>query len=476
MSRRPRRDPAQPALALRPPAAPTDAERSAAARRVRLEPFYLEWRADRGRYAVAWYDPAARTRRRKLTDVGAGEGVDPPLAAREALAAQFAAHSRPVEAEAPAAAGLSGLMNTYLDEHVARKAAPDRTAISVLHWERFIAHERKRGAIRTLAVVEDLTDERVGAFIAFRAAEGAAAATINRDIAAMRGAVYYAWRRRRLSDRPYIRDVDPELDALEPVTSRDLEYSPEQVAAIFEACQLPDRAHVADFVFVMMSTHARGEAILECNLDAQYDRRRGNIDWNPPGRRQTRKHRSVTRVAPSLARRLEDREGKLIVYRAELARARWADAEVPEYFVRPTWSIKRAFEAALLAAHAAHPSLGLARPLLGPDGAQAHDARGRPLWKGVGSPNTFRHTVHTYLEAAGVPEAQIDSASGHNRRRGSGRAYTHLRPEYQRDLIAAVEAYWADLDRLTMAHRRSHFGPKIVWITPPRRQAGAKNA
>src|SRR3546814_20588493 len=66
------------------------------------------------------------------------------------------------------------------------------------------------------------------------------------------------------------------------------------------------------------------------------------------------------------------------------------------------------------------------------------------MWRGLGSPNTLRHTLHTYLQTVGVPQAQIDAAAGHSSERGSGRNYTHLRPEYLKDFIEAVEAYWRE--------------------------------
>ncbi len=36
---------------------------------------------------------------------------------------------------------------------------------------------------------------------------------------------------------------------------------------------------------------------------------------------------------------------------------------------------------------------------------------------------------------------------------------THLRPEYLKDFIAAVEGYWEEMDGLTRVHR-SQVGPK----------------
>src|SRR3546814_2435511 len=90
------------------------------------------------------------------------------------------------------------------------------------------------------------------------------------------------------------------------------------------------------------------------------------------------------------------------------------------------------------------PGLGLRVPLLDRQGRQREQVDktgGRELmWRGLGSPNTLRHTLHTYLQTVGVPQAQIDAAAGHSSERGSGRNYTHLRPEYLKDFTEAVEA------------------------------------
>src|SRR3546814_994996 len=103
------------------------------------------------------------------------------------------------------------------------------------------------------------------------------------------------------------------------------------------------------------------------------------------------------------------------------------------------------------------PGLGLRVPLLDRQGRQREQVDktgGRELmWRGLGSPNTLRHTLHTYLQTVGVPQAQIDAAAGHSSERGSGRNYTHLRPEYLKDFIEAVEAYWREMDRRTKVHR-----------------------
>lgn len=58
------------------------------------------------------------------------------------------------------------------------------------------------------------------------------------------------------------------------------------------------------------------------------------------------------------------------------------------------------------------------------------------------------------------PQGQIDAAAGHYEP-GSGRNYSHLRPEYLREFMGVTEAYWEQMDRLTKVHRRDYV-PAIV--------------
>lgn len=66
------------------------------------------------------------------------------------------------------------------------------------------------------------------------------------------------------------------------------------------------------------------------------------------------------------------------------------------------------------------------------------------------------------MHARGVPEAQIDTASGHSGDSTNQRHYRHLRPDYLKGFVAGVEDYWAEVERFTKAHLRSQCDPKII--------------
>src|SRR3546814_12576637 len=60
-------------------AQPSAAAASDNAARVQLGPYWLEYRAQRDDWSICWYDPGARTRRRRKTGLG-GSGRPDPLA------------------------------------------------------------------------------------------------------------------------------------------------------------------------------------------------------------------------------------------------------------------------------------------------------------------------------------------------------------------------------------------------------------
>lgn len=374
----------------------------------RLGQFWLAWRTDRGEWAICWNDSAAGTRRRKSTGVRDHNGGSPPSEAQQSLADHFRRHGKPEEIDPNAATSVSRLMSTWLLREGATKARAEAYTYAVAHLNRWIDN----GGPRRVSEVNAVTTQD---YILMRQREGISGATISSELAALSRALRWGEMNGVLSFAPRIATVA----AKDKPGPKEIEYSPRQVAALLDAATARlDRLHVAIFAMIMLSTHARVEAALEGFAEQH---KSGLLYTNEPGRAQTTKRRSVVPVVPTLEPWLPS-SGKLIVYRA------WRkDGTLLE---RPTYSIKNAFAGC-------RDDAGIAQ----------------------GSPNTLRHTIHTYLQTKGVPQAQIDAAAGHVSERGSGRNYTHLRPDYLREFKAAVEDYWREMDAFTSAHR-SQLGPK----------------
>lgn len=444
---------------------------AAAPGRIQLGDFWLEPRAERGEWVIAWYDAAARTRRRRTTGVTySGEPV-PPIAAQEALAEHFAASSRPAEPAAPAEMTVAKLMDIWQQEHVAVKTEdPARYAISVQHLLRFFDAERRAGRVRSAVTVADVNKKLVDRFIAFRKAEGVGGWTINRDLKALRGSLNHAWKNELIASAPFVHDVDTK-DRAKP---RDLVYSPERVAALLEAAYaFESRRHVFLYIMIAMSTLGRSEAILE--LDAEQIRD-GCIHFLADDRAQTKKRRSIVPICPTLAPWLEGLSGKVITYRTPIAEKN-RQPDGPAYFEKPCHDLGNSFDKCLVAA-------GICREVFDDAGNQIWlpprrklgEIEARPKLTGIGTPNTLRHTIITEMHRRGVPEGQIDTAAGHAGDSTGTRNYRHLRPDYLAELVTAVESYWSELTRFTTVHLRSQCGPKVVSMASARAGQRLKSA
>jgi len=445
---------------------------AAAAQRFELGPFWLWYRRDRDDWNICWLE--GRVTRRASTGIG-GDGRDPPEDAKEALVDHWTAWKAKAEAIAPSGplppgeVLLADITAAWLEQHVAHLDAPERYLDSVEVLEAFWAELRASHLLPEPFTVSAVTNGLVDQFIAWRAAQGASPPTISRDLAALRGPINWGLKPEigRLSTGPRIKDVKGRKNP------KDLEWSPEQVAVILDAARdSPEREHVHLFAMIMLSTHGRVEATLELDADTQI--RRNQIHFLRPGEDQTRKRRTIVPICPTLAPWLEGLTGKVIRYRVPTSEKTRA-AGGPDYFERPTSDIGNAFAGVLLAAHRRRPDLGFAR--------QERDAAGELLWlpprrklgeteprpkmKPIGTPNTLRHTIHTWHKTYGVPDAQIDAAAGHSEE-GTGANYTHLRPEYLREFITSTEAFWAAVGEHTNAHLRYQRDTKVAEMASAR--------
>jgi len=117
-------------------------------------------------------------------------------------------------------------------------------------------------------------------------------------------------------------------------------------------------------------------------------------------------------------------DGKLICYRVSIAE-RHRVPEGPTHFMRPTSSIKTAWNAA------------------------CKDAGIRGA-----TPKTLRHTMPTWLAERGVPSEQRQMLAGHRPQGTTAKNYEHLAPTYLRAAVAEIDAYFDELAQLTKAHLR----------------------
>lgn len=311
------------------------------------------------------------------------------------------------------------LIAEWLKFHVALLAAPDRYHYSVAHLKTFFHDERRAGRLGDKVTVKDLTPELQARFREWRSASGAGGHTVSRDLAALRGALTWAWKHQRIErPPPFIADVPLHLRG----GPRDRVLSREEVAAIVDACAgRPDREHVIRFIVIELGTAGRPQAVLELE-HTNIDLERNLINPNHPGRTHARKRRAIVPMAKAVRPWVVGIEGKLIKYRVPITTGE--PGQGPEFFERETKSIKTSWKAACEEA--------------GVSGA---------------TPKTLRHTMLTWLAERGVPYEQRQILAGHSARGTTARHYEHLSPAYLKDAIAEVDAYFTELRKLTSAIR-----------------------
>lgn len=156
------------------------------------------------------------------------------------------------------------------------------------------------------------------------------------------------------------------------------------------------RLHLPLYILIGLYTGQRRGAILDLKW-TQVDFINGRIDFNPPGRQQTKKHRPVIAVPRQLLAMLRR------------AHKRASCEYVIAYNGQRVLNIKHGFATACERA-----GLG-----------------------GIGT-HVLRHTAGTWMAQAGVPLFQIAGYIGHSDARTT-ELYSHHHPDYQKGAVAALE-------------------------------------
>lgn len=310
-------------------------------------------------------------------------------------------------------------MADWLKHHVANLAAPDRYIYSVDQWIEFFDAERRQRRIIGPTVAE-LTPDLQARFRAWRSTAGVGGHTIDRDLAALRGALTWAWKAQRIDHPPFIASVPAHQKA--PPRERILSF--EEIAAILDECvSKPERQHLIRFIVIELGTAGRPEAVLELT-DANIDLKRNLIDPRQPGRVHARKRRAVVPIGKAVRPWVEGIEGKLIKYKVPIAEKNRTPGG-PTHFERNTRSIKTAWNGVCEDA--------------GVEGA---------------TPKTLRHTMLTWLAQRGVPREQRQMLAGHSPQGTTAKNYEHLSPSYLCEAVAEIDAFFDELAKHTKVHLR----------------------
>lgn len=392
-------------------------------RQHQLGSFWLWQRTDSGTWCICWLERGRNGRhvtRRKATLVRGDVGSPAPQSAVDTLAAHVLEFSKPTMPKATTDALVEDLMADWVRYHVSTLQAPERYLVSVEHWTDFFDTERRAGRMPTTITVRQLSPEVQSRFRNWRGQKGAGGHTISRDLAALRGALNWAWKNQRIEHPPFIADVPSHQKA----PARDRVLSLEEVSALVEACRdRDDREHLLRFIIVELGTAGRPQAILELTSN-NIDLGRGLINPNQPGRTHSRKRRPIVPIAKAVRPWVSDIEGKLICYRVPIARKNQTLGG-PTHFMKPTNCIKTSWKAACKDA--------------GISGA---------------TPKTLRHTMLTWLAERGVPKEQRMALAGHSAQDTTSRSYEHLSPKYLEAAVDEIDGFFEALAKLTSGHLR----------------------
>lgn len=279
----------------------------------------------------------------------------------------------------PAEPTIAEIMDGYLADRKGHVEALDRLEHAAKPIKRHI------GTLRPDMLTKRMYWER-------RAADGVSPGTILREGVTLRSALETAanakWIARPV---PYIQ-LPPKPD------SRHRWLTREEAKRLLAACTTP---HLRLFVMLGIYGGARKGAILELEW-SQVNMDQCTVDFRKPGRRITKKRRTVVRMpAP------------LVVAMQEAWLVRTSDGRVLEYGGKPIASIRTAFESAVERA-----------------GLSEED--------GKVTPHALRHTCATWQVMAGVELEEVARFLGDTKDMVQ-RVYGHHSPEYLKRAAKALE-------------------------------------
>jgi integrase len=194
-----------------------------------------------------------------------------------------------------------------------------------------------------------------------------------------------------------------EIDAVPFVVPGQDGIAREQILSVAESAALWNAAtqpHERMYLALAYGTLARPETILALRREfVDFDRRL--LTMNPPGRRQTKKHRPTVPVCDFLLPWLEQAgAGPLVA---------WRGREIASF--KTAWRKMRA-------------AAGLAPETV---------------------PKVIRHTMATHLRASGVDAAEIQGMLGHKAYSGKTEVYARYQPDYLSRAAAAIDGYMTAL-------------------------------
>jgi integrase len=351
----------------------------------------------------------------RWTEPGSGRSRDKSTGEHDARAAQAAfedwlerrRRSRRSGPGDPAQVRVADILTDYLEEHGAAVASPQTLAYSIEPLAAFFAPDTMAtlttGRIKAYWTwrrqwsVKTTRDKATGQVVKKETVKRGASSdgTIIRELAGtLRPAIEHAIKQRRLRQGEYYVPVPSAPPGRDYWITR-----PEAAALVRETRRDPRaRLHLPLYALLALYTGQRRGAILDLTWQ-QVDLVRGRIDFNPPGRRQTKKKRPIIPVPRSLLAALRR------------AHKRASSPFVIAYRGEKLASVRTGFDSA--AGRAGIPDC---------------------------TSHVLRHTCATWMAQRGVPLREIAGYIGHSETRTT-ELYSHHHPDFMRQARSALESH-----------------------------------
>ena len=301
------------------------------------------------------------------------------------------------------------IIKKYVDEHIPTVRSAPALRTEIAFWlEEF--------PDKTAA---DLTPEAIEAFKVKLRKAGHSDGYIAKIFDTGRAAFNRAKRLKQVRDVPTIPLVETAADKRNKAPLGDPMTIEQAIALLDAAAAVP---HMLKFNMILACTMCRPGAALELGA-RQVDEAAGLVDLNPKGRKQTRKFRPVVPIARALRPFLKPEP--TAPWPARRKRPPVITDRLVTYGGYPVTAIKTSW-------------------------ARLREAAELP--EGI-TPYSWRHTMGRVLRAARVPSEQIDIMLGHIKA-GTTTIYAPYDPDYCRDAVAAIDAWFDEIRKRRMRTRR----------------------
>jgi len=346
-----------------------------AEREFQLGDYWLSKRSGSPAYYRTWLDrDNRRTKRASLSTTNLDE-------AKQRLTDWFINNQRPQQAESEDVP-LASVLSAYYEHHGKHIRSAQRVRIALRYWSEYFG-DISVGALSSVPVQEGFHD--------WLRAKGQVNTSINRNLSVGRAAINRAWKRGEIKNRPHIAIL--EKGASEP---RGRPMEPDEIRMMLDGAS---SAHLVNFIYWMLGTAARPEAITDMTWE-QVDFENNIIQLNPIGRKQNKKYRPTVKLPSHLKARYWNggnfpRSGPVIAYNGKDVKS-----------VRTAWRCTR-------------KKVGLDRSV---------------------NPYSLRHTAARWMRKEGVPAWDVSAQLGHKSREYSmTEQYAPYSPDHMEKSVAALD-------------------------------------